>query len=262
MFGVDIFNYGHEFFTRLKRKQNLKKMGKRIFGNEDDVVGRTSWFSGTKIKIRQSCLLSEYVGEGNTGAYDGELIIDMKTQSLFLLPEDLPGGDYILKSMYIPNDNYKITIITKTDNGTEKTYILTKAQNIGCFKSNIHDIVGEALDLENNEAIKSILIEDKNWVECFNQNRLENDDGSCGVCDKGYFENNNGECVPCAAANQIQLDDKTCGGCLTGYVVDEVEGSPTVGQCISEAPTDNTLLYVGGGLLGAGVLASILMGKK
>ena len=86
MFGVDIFNYGHEFFTRLKRKQNLKKMGKRIFGNEDDVVGRTSWFSGTKIKIRQSCLLSEYVGEGNTGAYDGELIIDMKTQSLFLLP--------------------------------------------------------------------------------------------------------------------------------------------------------------------------------
>ena len=243
MFGVDIFNYGH----------NLS------FANEGE--GTVSWFSGTKIKIAQYCLIDEYrfqksIDEGNANA--NELVVDMNKESIVLFPNQLPGGGAMMKAIYIPNNKYRITI--STTNGEE--VVLDTAQNIGCLVGIISGVAGDSLNLDNQDSIDSIKIEDKNWVECFNQNRIENDDGSCGVCDKGYFENNNQECVTCAGANQIQLDDKTCGGCLEGFVVDEVEGSPNYGQCVSETPKDNTLLYVGGGLLGVGVLASVLMGKK
>ena len=50
-----------------------------------------------------------------------------------------------------------------------------------------------------------------------------------------------------------------CGNCLDGYIVDEDSSSPHYGFCIEEEPTDNTLLYVGGGLVG--LLLGTLLSK-
>jgi len=243
MFGIDVFNNGHTYATLNK-------------GSEG---GTVSFYAGTKIKIYSGCNLDsggyKLQSSIDNGTAPQPLIVEMTTQTLALYPADLPNGDSSMTMMYIPK-GYKVTITT-----TNGSLTIEGPQNIDCFNDAISESENN-LGLSYDDKIESIKIEDKNFVGCANQNRIENDDGSCGGCGVGYFENENYECVTCASVNQIQVDDFTCGNCIEGYVLDETEDSPTLDECIPEAPEDDTLLYVGGGLLGVSIVLAILMSKK
>jgi len=236
MFGVDTFNYGHilTFATN----------------------GNLSWFSGNKIKIAKGCILDEgfalqnqiTLGNENTK----ELIVDITAEKMVLFANDLPGGSSLLQSMYIPSNRYKITI--ESTNGASA---LISQKNINCFMEDITE-EGNSLTFESNDSIKSITIEDSKWVGCRNQNRTENENGTCGDCLDGYTLDDEGDCISCASVNQKDGLGGACGDCKDGYIVDEDDESDSYGNCIEESPADNTILYAGGGLIALAVVATLL----
>jgi len=237
MFGVDTFNYGHVM-------PNLT-----FQSDENDFVwndqSRTLGFVGTA--TTPSVRTTEYRDyiithtlTNDTMEYSVPVWADPKYEATY--------------SFDIETTASKDGVVKKTwTNKNKEFYVKGGALNdVGQpFKGYIFILENEAAkwirgDVENSK------------TTCADENKVENEDETCGDCLDGFMLDENGECISCSSMNQKDGIGGVCGNCKEGFIVDEDEESDSYGNCIEEESADNTLLYAGGGLIALAVVATLM----
>ena len=124
-------------------------------------------------------------------------------------------------------------------------WIDKKSNNIYKIYKKIN-LLDDLTDIENNK------------TTCADENKVDNEDETCGECLDGFMLNDDGECITCSSMYQEDGIGGVCGNCKEGFIVDEDEESDSYGNCIEEEPADYTILYAGGGLIALAVVATLM----
>jgi len=245
VWGVDVFNYGH-VVPKLTFKSD-EDVNDFVWSDQSNTLG----FVGTD--SNESVRTTNYKDYVITHTITNDKMEYRSSDNDLGL--DLRGNPYEAKYEYdIKTEVSKDGEVIKTWTNNNQTTMIRqgKLSEIGQpFRGYIFHLENEAAEWIRKD-IKA------NIKTCAEQNKIENEDETCGNCLDGFMMNEEGECISCESLNQLDGVGGRCGNCLEGYIVDEDSNSPTYGFCIEEEPTDNTLLYVGGGLVGLAVLGTLL----
>ena len=232
MFGVDIFNYGHTISNVVFQSDE----NDFVWNDQSTTVGFVD-------NVRTTQYLDYVITHTLTNDY-----IDYDTSGL----DPAWGGIF---DFDIETNVSKDGVVKKTWTNKNTQHKLKKDEPLSHvgqpFRGYIFHLEDEAAKWVRNDI-------ENNKTTCADENKAENEDGSCGDCLDGFMLNDNGECITCASMNQKDGLGGACGDCNEGYIVDEDEESDSYGNCIEESPADNTILYAGGGLIALAVVATLL----
>ena len=237
MFGVDIFNYGHTISNVVFQSDE----NDFVFNDEDRTLGFVGTATTPSVRITE---------------YKDYIITHTLTNDT--MDYDVSGLDPKWGAVYtfdIETTASKDGVVKKTWTNNNKQFKIKDGAALNevgqPFKGYIFILEDEAAkwirkDIENNK------------TTCADENKVENEDGTCGDCLDGFMLDENGECISCSSMNQKDGIGGVCGNCKDGFIVDEDEESDSYGNCIEESPADNTILYAGGGLIALAVVATLM----
>jgi hypothetical protein len=228
MFGVDIFNYGHVMPNLMFQSEDSGY----VWADQDTTLG----FKGNPA-IRTTQYL-DYVITQTISDDDIDYTTSDPTFTFTMTLSVLLGGAN-----------------KKTWVDADKTFKLKNGEPLNALGQPFRGYV----ILNEEKAVKWIDTDiEENEQTCAEQNKIENDDETCGDCLDGFMLDNEGSCISCASAYQKDGVGGRCGDCKEGYIVDEDENSESYGNCIEESPADYTLLYIGGGLIALAIGATLM----